>query len=215
MYVTDLINWTTNCILHVSVIYAKVNVCFDSHSVVSWVHGGAVSVIVCVNMVDMGKEEPPTLTGWCEWWWPDTKASSRKQIKNRMYATWKLLLKETSVQLIRRETAATFLFYSVCFIKFKYCFFVLWDRHLAGFICSSLTESLTPFFFFSFFFLSNCESNVTFYSTHVDRNHQSCILNVMLRQDCLCQTGPEVSAAPSQTSLPSLITALCVADLST
>lgn len=23
-------------------------------------------VCVCVNMVDMGKEEPPTLTGWCD-----------------------------------------------------------------------------------------------------------------------------------------------------
>lgn len=39
-----------------------------------------VCVRVCVNMVDMGKEEPPTLTGWCEWWWPDTEASTRKQI---------------------------------------------------------------------------------------------------------------------------------------
>lgn len=39
----------------------KGNVCSDSHSVVSDVCGGAVCV--CVNMVDMGKEEPPTLTG--------------------------------------------------------------------------------------------------------------------------------------------------------
>lgn len=42
----------------------------------------------------------------------------------------------------------------------------------------------------------------------------SCILIVMHRQVCLCQTGPEFSAAPSQTSLPSLIIALCVSDLS-
>lgn len=139
MCVTDLIKRATYCILHISVTNAKVNVCSDSYSVV-WVRGGAASVMVCMNMVDMGKEEPPTLTGWCEWWWPDTKASSRKQIKNRTYAAWKLWLEETSVQLITRQTAVELswrrrgkrflpgwwklcclilLFYRVCFQKKK------------------------------------------------------------------------------------------------
>lgn len=100
-----------------------------------------------------------------------------------------------------------------------------WRNTLGWFICSSMTKSL-PVTFFNWVTVKHLLINFSgvgawfcTIAAHVDRVGWrraafwwAC--TDIAAFECWCHTGPEVFATPTQTSLPSLTSTLCVFDLS-